>query len=120
LNSKPYPTKGFAVREGWHCTAQPVAPHLKLKLASGEKRVWKKVLMEDFEEIQRPENQGGLWYIANKIKILKVKCQKCGEEGINGSPFDLCEICLDEFKQELQFEIEMKSSNYLRKSEEKN
>lgn len=42
LNSKPYPTKGFAVREGWHCTAQPVAPHLKLKLASGEKECGKK------------------------------------------------------------------------------
>lgn len=71
LESYCYPTKGFAVREGWHCTAEPHAPHLKMNLANGEERVWKKVLMEDYEEIQRPENQGGLWYIAKKIKILE-------------------------------------------------
>jgi hypothetical protein len=70
MESKPYPTKGFAFRPGWHCTAQPVAPHLKMKLANGEVRIWKKVLMEDFTEEHRPENQGGLWYLANKIKIL--------------------------------------------------
>ncbi len=70
LEGDCYPTKGFAVRPGWHCTAQPVAPHLKMRLASGEKRVWKKVLMLDYTEELRPENQGGLWYLANKIKIL--------------------------------------------------
>ena len=70
MESKTYPTKGFALRPGWHCTAQPIAPHLKMKLSSGEERVWKKVVMEDFKEVQRPENQGGLWYLANKIKII--------------------------------------------------
>jgi len=71
MDANPYPTKGFALRPGWHCTAQPYAPHLKMKLKSGEERVWKKVLIKDFEEVHRPENQGGLWYLANKIKILK-------------------------------------------------
>ena len=70
LDAEPFPTKGFAFRPYWHCTENPVAPHLKMKLASGEQRVWKKVLMEDFEENPRPENQGGMWYLANKIKIL--------------------------------------------------
>lgn len=70
MEAKSHPTKGFAVRPGWHCTAEPVAPHLKMKLKSGEVRVWKKVLIEDYTEIQRPENQGGLWYLAKRIMIL--------------------------------------------------
>ena len=71
MESKNIPTKGFAVRAGWHCTALPNAPHLKMKLKSGEERVWKMVLIEDFTEVRRPENQGGLWYLAKRIKILK-------------------------------------------------
>ena len=71
MDAKPYPTKGFAVRPGWHCTAQPVAPHLKMVLKTGEQRIWKKVLMLNYTEVQRPESQGGLWYLANKIKILE-------------------------------------------------
>ena len=70
LEAEEYPTKGFAFRPHWHCTEHPEAPHLKMRLASGEQRVWKKVLMEDFEENPRPDNQGGMWYLANKIKIL--------------------------------------------------
>lgn len=70
LNADNYPTKGFAIRPGWHCTALPEAPHLKMKLANGEKRVWKKVLIEDYSEFKRPENQGGMWYLAKKMKIL--------------------------------------------------
>jgi len=71
MDSENYPTKGFAVRPGWHCTAQPIAPHLKMKLKSGEKRVWKPVLIEDYTEVKRPDNQGGLWYLAKRIKILE-------------------------------------------------
>lgn len=68
--SENIPTQGFAERQGWHCTAEPSAPHLKMELKSGEKRVWKKVLIEDYTEFQRPENQGGLWFLANRMKIL--------------------------------------------------
>jgi hypothetical protein len=71
MESEFYPTNGFAERPGWHCTAEPHAPHLKMELKSGEKRVWKKVLIEDFTEFQRPENQGGLWYLAKRMKILQ-------------------------------------------------
>ena len=70
LESENYPTKGFAERPGWHCTAQPNAPHLKMELKSGEKRVWKMVMIEDFSEFSRPENQGGLWYLAKRMMIL--------------------------------------------------
>ena len=62
-----HPTKGFAVRQGWHTTSQPVAPHL-----SPKGRVWLKVEIDDYEEFQRPENQGGLWFIAQKMKVLEV------------------------------------------------
>lgn len=70
MEAKQYSTKGFAFRPGWHCTAKPHVPHLKIKLANGEERVWRKVIMLDYRKEQRPENQGGIWYLANKIKIL--------------------------------------------------
>jgi len=70
MGSENYPTSGFAERPGWHCTAQPDAPHLKMRLKSGEVRVWRKVLIEDFIEFKRPSNQGGLWFLAKRIKII--------------------------------------------------
>ena len=70
MESENYPTKGFAERQGWHCTAKPVAPHLKMKLKSGEVRVWKAVIIEDYAEFKRPESQGGLWYLAKRMKIM--------------------------------------------------
>ena len=33
-------------------------------------RVWKKVMIEDYELMERPEHQGGLWYLARKMMIL--------------------------------------------------
>jgi hypothetical protein len=62
--AEEHETKGFAYRPGWHCTHEPVAPHL-----SEKGRVWLKVEIEDYTEIKRPESQGGMWYLANKIKI---------------------------------------------------
>ncbi len=70
LESENYPTNGFAKRPGWHCTAEPNAPHLKMVLKSGERRIWKKVLIEDYTEFQRPSNQGGLWYLAKGMIIF--------------------------------------------------
>ena len=70
LDAECFPTKGFAERAFWHCTDQPHATHLKMELKSGEKRVWRKVLMHDYEEFQRPDNQGGMWYLAKRIIIL--------------------------------------------------
>lgn len=61
------PTKGFAPRKGFHVTAKPVAPHLNSKK---ETRVWKQVEIEDYTELVRPEKQGGLWYLANRMRVL--------------------------------------------------
>ena len=66
LEAENHPTKGFAVRPGWHCTSKPVAPHLSMK-----GRVWVEVQIEDYQEIHRPLNQGGLWYLANRLMAIR-------------------------------------------------
>ena len=67
LHAESHPTKGFALRPYYHCTSQPVAPHL-----SEKGRVWVKLEMGDYIEFQRPNNQGGMWYLANKVKFLEI------------------------------------------------
>jgi len=67
LDAECHPTKGFKERPFWHCTSKPEAPHL-----SEKNRVWVKIEMEDFEEFQRPESQGGLWYLAKRIKLIEI------------------------------------------------
>ena len=71
LQAQCYPTKGFAVRCGWHCCFKPYAPHLKRNLASGENRVWIECEVEDFTSYDRPESQGGKWILAQRMKIVK-------------------------------------------------
>lgn len=66
LPAESHPTKGYAHRPHWHCTAQPHAPHL-----SEKGRVWLKVEMKEYKEFKRPESQGGIWYLANEIKIYQ-------------------------------------------------
>lgn len=66
VKAKAIRTKGFAYRPGWHCCAQPYAPHLSLK-----GRVWCEVSVKGHRAHQRPAKQGGLWYTA---KWLRVKC----------------------------------------------
>ena len=65
LQLENYPTKGFAVRPGWHTTSKPEALHLSMK-----GRVWMKVKIEDYEKIVRPQSQGGVWWLANQMKVL--------------------------------------------------
>lgn len=60
-------TKGFAFRPGWHICSEMKAPHLSKK-----GRVWARVWFDEYTEHLRPESQGGLWYTANKIKVLNV------------------------------------------------
>lgn len=67
-----YPTKGFAVREGFHCCFKPIAPHLKEQLASGQQRVWIELEVEDFTTYDRPESQGGEWILAKKITPIRI------------------------------------------------
>jgi hypothetical protein len=63
--AEAHKTKGFAFRPGWHTCKEPVAPHL-----SNKGRVWKQVEIQDFVDIKRPESQGGVWYLANKMRII--------------------------------------------------
>lgn len=66
LPAEEHPTKGFAFRPGWHCTHAPYAPHL-----SERGRRWYRVEIRGAVEHQRPESQGGLWYTAEKMKVLE-------------------------------------------------
>ena len=66
-----YPTKGFAVREGFHCCFKPYAPHLKETLKSGEQRVWIELEVENYKTYDRPESQGGKWILAQTIMPIR-------------------------------------------------
>ena len=66
LEAENHPTKGFSVSKGWHCTLTPVAPHL-----SEKGRVWVQVEVEDTELYNRPESQGGMWVLAQRMKVIK-------------------------------------------------
>jgi hypothetical protein len=60
------PTKGFAHRPGWHICREPNAPHL-----SERNRVWCEVEFELLGTIDRPENQGGVWYLGSTMQIIR-------------------------------------------------
>jgi len=66
MDAECHPTKGYKVRPYWHCTSTPHAPHL-----TNKGRVWMIVKIEGVEEFSRPQSQGGKWYLANRLKILK-------------------------------------------------
>ena len=66
LEAEEHPTKGYKFRPFWHCTSLPIAPHLTTK-----GRQWYEVEMEDFWKFDRPDSQGGLWYLSKRIKIIK-------------------------------------------------
>lgn len=64
-------------RIGFHCVNQPSVPHIKI---IPNKIVWVEVEIEDYTEIRRPQSQGGLWYLANHLKIIRELSE---EERIN-------------------------------------
>ena len=64
--AEAHPTKGYAYRPGWHCCHSKSAPHLSKK-----GRVWCEVDINDFTEHVRPASQGGVWYTANWLRIVK-------------------------------------------------
>jgi hypothetical protein len=65
-DAEAHPTKGFAVRPGWHCAPQPHAPHLSLR-----GRVWCEVEIESFTRLIRPHIQGGAWLLANRMRLIR-------------------------------------------------
>jgi len=67
------PHPGLAHRPGFHCCAAPRAPHIRLRLRSGEVRVWCEVSLSGWiNEHRRPDCQGGLWFTAEKMKIVRI------------------------------------------------
>jgi hypothetical protein len=67
LTAEDHPTRGYERRFGWHCTFLPIAPHLSKK-----GRIWVECEVRDYEVYKRPENQGGRWILAKKMKLLGV------------------------------------------------
>jgi hypothetical protein len=65
MDAENHPTKGFQVRAGWHAMAKPEAPHLSIK-----GRQWFLVEISDFVAHKRPDKQGGLWYLANRMRVI--------------------------------------------------
>lgn len=61
-----HPTKGYKVRPGWHCTSLPLAPHLTTK-----GRVWCEVEILDITPLERPQSQGGLWFLARLMMVIR-------------------------------------------------
>jgi hypothetical protein len=73
ISAEEHPTKGFAVRKGWHCTLKPKAPHLQVGgIGVGKNRVWAEVEVENYKMYKRPKSQGGIWLLAQKIKFTKI------------------------------------------------
>ena len=71
IEAELHETKGFFPRKGWHCTLEPKAPHLKENPKNGRERVWVEVEVEGFEYFSRPKSQGGIWVLAQRMKIIK-------------------------------------------------
>ena len=66
LKADTHPTKGFAVRHGWHALGKPVAPHLSLK-----GRRWYVVEIQGYTAIERPAHQGSEWFLAERLRIIE-------------------------------------------------
>jgi hypothetical protein len=67
--SENHPTVGFAPRPGWHICARPMAPHLSMR-----DRRWFVVQFGDggwVRQYERPAIQGGLWYTAQYMTVLR-------------------------------------------------
>jgi len=66
-------SKNDKIRVGWHTIHKPYAPHIYMYLPKKNiKRVWVKVKIKDFKQHHRPKSQGGLWYVAQQMKVLKI------------------------------------------------
>jgi hypothetical protein len=66
-SAESHPTAGFALRPGWHILAEKNAPHLSKK-----GRVWARVEFTGYSEHRRPLSQGGLWYTADRMRVIEV------------------------------------------------
>lgn len=91
VSAEILPTKGYALRPGWHVKREPFAPHLTKK-----NRIWAEVEIHNnidwqgiadkqptkdirnripsngFYTFKRPTSQGGEWLIAGEIKVNRL------------------------------------------------
>ena len=68
IQAEVHPTKGFALRPGWHVCSEKKAPHL-----SKRGRVWCRVsIAGTVRSYPRPKSQGGLWYTAEWLKVERI------------------------------------------------
>lgn len=66
--AEDHQTPGYAHRPGWHATRMPLAPHLKLDI---DGRRWYKVeLGGRIVEHRRPQAQGGIWLLADRMRVI--------------------------------------------------
>ena len=68
LEAEDHKTAGYVHRPGWHCFAQPSAPHL----AARPNRVWCEVEVEDYTEHHRPARYGGTMYLARYLTVVRI------------------------------------------------
>ena len=68
LPAEAHRTAGYAFRPGWHVCPEPVAPHL-----SKRGRIWARVEVRGVQEVRRPASQGGVWWIAQSMKVVSVE-----------------------------------------------
>lgn len=66
IAAEDVPTKGYKHRPGWHILLEPNAPHLSMK-----GRVWVLVEFKEFVEEFRPKSQGGSWFVAQQMRVIK-------------------------------------------------
>ena len=66
LEAEDRTARGYASRPGWHCTEAPSAPHLSM-----EGREWYEVEIKNFQGVKRPAHQGGYWFVAQRMKIIR-------------------------------------------------
>ena len=72
MKAEDHRKNGFAHRPGWHCTLKPLAPHLSLNPKYGNPRVWAECEARDTTEFERPERQGGIWVLAQELKVIRL------------------------------------------------
>lgn len=70
--AEDHPTKGYAYRPGWHCLPTPDAPHLSKNPKNGPKRVWCRVKVTGVQVERRPDSQGGVWFLCDRMQIIEV------------------------------------------------
>lgn len=64
LDAEEHPTKGYALRPGWHAAPEPRADHLTEK-----GRIWVPVELDGAVPLKRPKNQGGVWWLAKRLRV---------------------------------------------------